>query len=56
MAVEDIQAFEKGLFEYVDTKYPEIFSTIREKKAIDDALEEVIVKAIKEFKEEFMKG
>ena len=56
VAVEDIQAFEKGLFEYVDTKYPEIFSTIREKKAIDDALEEVIVKAIKEFKEEFMKG
>ena len=45
----------KELFEFVDTKYPEIFATIKETKQIDEALEETIVKAITECKAEFMK-
>ena len=52
---QDILEFEKGLFEFIDTKYPEIFDEIREKKQIDEALEEVVVKAITEFKAEFTK-
>ena len=55
IAVEDVLSFEKELFEFVDTKYPEIFATIKEKKQIDEALEETIVKAITECKAEFMK-
>lgn len=55
IAVEDILTFEKELFEFVDTKYPEIFATIKETKQIDEALEETIVKAITECKAEFMK-
>ena len=55
IAVEDILAFEKELFEFVDTKYPEIFETIRKTKQIDETLEETIVKAITECKAEFMK-
>ncbi|MBQ3513493.1 MAG: F0F1 ATP synthase subunit alpha [Lachnospiraceae bacterium] len=55
IAVEDILTFEKELFEFVDTKYPEIFTTIKETKQIDEALEETIVKAITECKAEFMK-
>ena len=53
--VDDILTFEKELFEFVDTKYPEIFSTIKETKQIDESLEETIVKAITECKAEFMK-
>lgn len=53
--VDDILTFEKELFEFVDTKYPEIFTTIRDKKQIDEELEELIVKAITEYKAEFNK-
>ena len=53
--VEDIQQFEKELFDFIDTKYPEIFETIRTNKKLDDALEEMMVKAITEFKAEFVK-
>ena len=55
IAVEDVLSFEKELFEFVDTKYPVIFATIKETKQIDEALEETIVKAITECKAEFMK-
>jgi F-type H+-transporting ATPase subunit alpha len=55
IAVEDILTFEKELFEFVDTKYPEIYATIKETKQIDESLEETIVKAITECKAEFMK-
>lgn len=48
--VEKIQAFEEGLFEYIDTKYPEIFAGIRETKQLDGAGEETLKKAITEFK------
>lgn len=48
--VEKIQAFEEGLFEYIDTKYPEIFTGIRDTKQLDAAGEETLKKAITEFK------
>ena len=51
--VDEIQRFEKELFDFIDTKYPEIFETIRTNKKLDDALEEMMVKAITEFKAEF---
>ena len=51
---DKILEFEKELFEYIDTKYPEIFSNIRESKQMNEATEEVLVKAITEFKAEFV--
>ena len=53
--VEDISAFEKGLFEFIDTKYSEIPEKIREEKVISDETEEKLINAIKEFKEDFLK-
>ncbi|MCI8642851.1 MAG: F0F1 ATP synthase subunit alpha [Lachnospiraceae bacterium] len=53
--VADIGNFEKELFEYIDTKYPEIPTGIREKKVIDDECEKKLVAAITEFKKEFIK-
>ena len=55
IAVADIGDFEKGLFEFIDTKYPDIFDKIRETKQIDESLEELVVKAITEFKADFIK-
>lgn len=51
--VSDIRTFEKELFEYIDTKYPEIPTSIREKKVMDEECEAALVKAIEEFKKEF---
>lgn len=51
--VEKIQAFEEGLFEYIDTKYPEILAGIRETKQLDGTGEETLKKAITEFKAVF---
>ena len=51
--VEDVLEFEKALFEYVDTKYPDIPATIRDKKEIDDDTKEALIKAIEECKEEY---
>lgn len=51
--VEDITRFEKELFEYLDTRYPEIPKAIAEEKVISDATDELLKKAITEFKAEF---
>ena len=51
--VEDVLRFEKGLFEFIQTKYPEIPEAIRTEKVISDKTEEAFVKAINEFKAEF---
>ena len=51
--VEDVLAFEKGLFEFVQTKYPEIPESIKAEKILNEEMEEKLVKAIAEFKEEF---
>ena len=53
--VADILDFEKGLLSFIDTKYPEIFTSIRETKVISDETEKQMVKAIEEFKQEFKK-
>ena len=53
IAVADVLSFEKALFEYVDTKYPEIPASIRETKVMSEEIEEKLVKAIAECKAEF---
>ena len=48
--VEDITAFEKGLFEFLDTKYPEVPNNIATEKVISEETEKVLKAAIEEFK------
>ena len=54
--VEDILEFEKGLFEFMDTKYPEVPEAIRTEGEISEETENKLVKAIEEFKAEFIKN
>ncbi len=56
IAVEDILRFEKGLFEFIATKYADIPESIKTEKVITEETEERLVKAITEYKEEFKKG
>ena len=53
--VDKILEFEKALFEYVDTKYPEVPEAIRAEKVISDETEAKLVKAIEECKADFLK-
>ena len=51
--VEDVLRFEAELFEYVETKYPEIPEAIRTTKVIDEETEKLLVQAIEECKKAF---
>jgi F-type H+-transporting ATPase subunit alpha len=54
MDVADVRPFEKALYQYVDTANPQLFRTIEEKKALDDAIKADMTKTIKEAKERFL--
>lgn len=51
--VEDITRFEQEFFAFIDTKYPEVPENIAKEKVISPETEEVLVKAIGEFKADF---
>ena len=53
--VEQVLPFEKALFEYVDTKYPDVPEAIRTEQVISDETEAKLVKAIEECKADFLK-
>ena len=53
VAVDDIMRFEKELFEFIDTKYPELPEGIRTEKQLTEDIEKLLVKVIEEFKKEF---
>ncbi|MDD3185679.1 MAG: F0F1 ATP synthase subunit alpha [Anaerostipes sp.] len=53
--VNQIQEFQDALFELIDTKYTEIFTSIAETKEMSEEIEEKLVKAIKECKKSFAK-
>ncbi len=51
--VADVLRFEEELFEFIDTKYPEIPEAIATSKQITDETENSLIKAITEFKQQF---
>ena len=53
IAVGDILRFEKELFEFLDTKYPEIPEKIAAEKQISEENEAALKAAIEEFKASF---
>ena len=53
VAVEDITRFEKEFFEFLDTKYPEVPTSIKDQKVMSPEIEETLKKAIVEFKNIF---
>jgi F-type H+-transporting ATPase subunit alpha len=51
--VGQITRFEQELFEFLDTRYPEIPKAIVDEKQISDATDALLKKAIEEFKAQF---
>jgi F-type H+/Na+-transporting ATPase subunit alpha len=53
LEVSECQRYEREMLGFMETNYSKILSTLREKKAIDDALRGEIQKALDAFKERF---
>ena len=56
IAVEDIAEFEKDLFEYIDSAYPDITQSIRDTKDLTKENEEILKEALNAFVEKFLKS
>lgn len=54
IAVEDIRDFEAGLFDFIETKRPEILASINETKDLTKENTEAIIAAINDFKVTFV--
>ncbi|MBR6898228.1 MAG: F0F1 ATP synthase subunit alpha [Lachnospiraceae bacterium] len=53
IAVADIARFEKELFEFIDTKYPELIDSLRQGKDLTDEVVKELTEAIEDFKADF---
>jgi len=54
MPVDQVRAFEKELYEYVDATNPVLLRTIMEKKILDDSLKAQLQDVIKQAKQQFV--
>src|SRR6202034_1905865 len=54
VAVSDCRRFEQELYPFVEANYPNVLKTIREKKALDDAVRADIKTALDAFRERFV--
>jgi len=51
--VNVLAKYEAGLYKFIEDRYPQIFSELKEKEAISDDLNKVMAEAIKAYGEEF---
>lgn len=51
--LEDVEAYERQLHEYIEMKYPDVFTGISETKSLSDELSDKIHVAVKEFAGKF---
>ena len=51
--VDVLEKYEAGLYAFVEDRYPQIFSELKEKKEISDDLDKVIAEAMEAYGQEF---
>jgi F-type H+-transporting ATPase subunit alpha len=54
--VEHVREFETGLYQFLETRRPQILTTLAEKKAMDDEMKKGLDGALKEYLEQFRAG
>jgi F-type H+-transporting ATPase subunit alpha len=54
LEIPQIRPFEKGLYAFFDAKYANLLGEIRDKKEISDDLRARIIKALDEYKQQFV--
>jgi len=53
VALPDVRAFEADLYRFIETRSPQVFTGIREKKQLDDETRGALDAAVKEFAKDF---
>ncbi len=53
VAVPDVRAFETEFYRYIESRYPQLFGGIAERKQLDDELKGTLDRAAKEFAGDF---
>src|SRR5262249_17468313 len=53
LAVEEIKAFEAGLFRFVDNSHPSLLQKLMEKKQLDDALRKEFDEVLRQYKQRY---
>jgi F-type H+/Na+-transporting ATPase subunit alpha len=53
VAIEDVFAYENELYRFLDTRKPQLLSSLAEKKQIDDAIKADLAQTLKEFGDTF---
>ena len=56
LPVAKLGAYEKGFYAFIDSKYPQIFETLRTKKVLDKELEATLKTALDAYGKAFGKG
>ncbi|MDP3028929.1 MAG: F0F1 ATP synthase subunit alpha [Deltaproteobacteria bacterium] len=51
--IDALRAYEDGLYPFIESKHPDVFKELREKKTIDDSLEAKMRKALEEYRGAF---
>ena len=54
IALADLRAYEVDLYRFIESRYPELFKGIAEKKQLDDQLKAALDAAVKEFSTDFL--
>jgi F-type H+-transporting ATPase subunit alpha len=53
IALPELRAYEVDLYRFIETRYPEVFRGIAEKKQLDDQLKPALARAVEEFTGDF---
>jgi F-type H+-transporting ATPase subunit alpha len=56
VGVEDLRRYEDDLYRFIETRYPNVFTGIAEKKILDDDVKSAVESALKEFNSQFLAG
>ncbi len=54
--VAELGSYERGLYDFVEKKYPAIYENLRRKKALDEETEKLVKQALEEFGTSFGQG
>ena len=53
LSVDSLAQYEAGLYSFIEDRYPQIFSELKEKEEISDDLDKTMAEALNTYGEEF---
>ena len=56
VAIEEVRRYEEDLYRFIETRYPQVFTGIADKKILDDEIKPALEGALAEFNKQFLAG